>query len=62
MNAHYTPRWPLNTRELEQALRAAIALADTGEIYLEHLPETIRTYAPRAWPTCGSKSASCASG
>ena len=38
--------WPLNIRELEQALRAAVALTDTGEIRLEHLPEVIRTYAP----------------
>jgi transcriptional regulator of acetoin/glycerol metabolism len=38
--------WPLNIRELEQALRAAVMLADTGEIRLEHLPEAIRTYAP----------------
>jgi transcriptional regulator of aromatic amino acid metabolism len=38
--------WPLNIRELEQALRAAVALADTGELRLEHLPEAIRTYAP----------------
>jgi len=40
--------WPLNIRELEQALRAAVMLADTGEIRLEHLPEAIRTYAPLA--------------
>jgi len=38
--------WPLNIRELEQALRAAVALTDTGEIRLEHLPEAIRTQAP----------------
>ena len=38
--------YPLNIRELEQALRAAVALADGGEIRLEHLPETIRTYRP----------------
>jgi DNA-binding NtrC family response regulator len=36
--------WPLNIRELEQALRAAVALTETGEIRLEHLPEGIRTY------------------
>ncbi len=36
--------WPLNIRELEQALRAAVALTDTGEIRLEHLSEAIRTY------------------
>jgi len=38
--------WPLNIRELEQALRAAVALTDAGEIQLEHLSEAIRTYAP----------------
>jgi DNA-binding NtrC family response regulator len=36
--------WPLNIRELEQALRAAVALADTGEIRFDHLSEAIRTY------------------
>jgi transcriptional regulator of acetoin/glycerol metabolism len=40
--------WPLNIRELEQALRAAVALTDTGEIRLEHLSEAIRTYTPPA--------------
>jgi DNA-binding NtrC family response regulator len=38
--------YPLNIRELEQALRAAIALADGGELRLEHLPEAIRAYRP----------------
>jgi len=38
--------WPLNIRELEQALRTAVALTETGEIRLEHLSETIRTYTP----------------
>jgi transcriptional regulator of aromatic amino acid metabolism len=49
---HYAARalfryaWPLNIRELEQALRVAVALTDTGEIQLEHLSEAIRTYTP----------------
>jgi transcriptional regulator with AAA-type ATPase domain len=43
--------WPLNVRELEQALRAAVALADTGEIRFDHLPEAIRMYQP---PTVAS--------
>ncbi len=34
--------YPLNVRELEQALRAAAVLADGREIRLEHLPEAIR--------------------
>ena len=38
--------WPLNIRELEQILRAAVALTDTGEIRFDHLSEAIRTYAP----------------
>jgi DNA-binding NtrC family response regulator len=38
--------WPLNIRELEQALRAAVALADTGEIRFDHLSESLRTYTP----------------
>jgi transcriptional regulator of acetoin/glycerol metabolism len=38
--------YPLNIRELEQALRTAVALADGREIRFEHLPETIRTYRP----------------
>ncbi len=38
--------WPLNVRELEQALRAAVALTDTGEVRFEHLPEAIRAYVP----------------
>jgi DNA-binding NtrC family response regulator len=38
--------WPLNIRELEQTLRSAVALADTGEIRFEHLSEAIRTYLP----------------
>jgi len=40
--------YPLNVRELEQALRAAVVLADGGEIRLEHLPDAIRGYAPPA--------------
>lgn len=35
--------YPLNIRELEQALRAAVALGD-GEIRLEHLPEAMRRH------------------
>jgi len=38
--------WPLNIRELEQALRAAAALTESGEIRLEHLLEAIRAFAP----------------
>jgi len=38
--------WPLNIRELEQALGAAVALTDSGEIRLEHLSGAIRTHVP----------------
>ncbi len=38
--------YPLNIRELEQALRTAMALAGGRQIALEHLPEAIRTYRP----------------
>jgi DNA-binding NtrC family response regulator len=34
--------WPLNVRELEQALGAAAALAVDGRITLAHLPEAVR--------------------
>ena len=33
--------WPLNIRELEQTLSAALALSGTGSIELDHLPETV---------------------
>ena len=39
--------YPLNVRELEQALRAAVVLAEGGEVKLEHLPEAMRE-APAA--------------
>ncbi|MBK9035327.1 MAG: sigma 54-interacting transcriptional regulator [Myxococcales bacterium] len=39
--------YPLNIRELEQAVRTALVLADTGELRLEHLAEAIRTAGPR---------------
>jgi len=34
--------WPLNIRELEQALRAAVAVAKEAPIRLEHLPADVR--------------------
>ncbi len=40
--------YPLNVRELEQALHAAVVLAEGGEIKLEHLPEAIREHVPVA--------------
>jgi transcriptional regulator with AAA-type ATPase domain len=44
-------RWPLNIRELEQALRAATALCDGRQIRLEHLPAVIRDHQPLAAAT-----------
>ena len=38
-------RWPLNVRELEQALSVAALLANDGVIDLAHAPESIRTPA-----------------
>jgi transcriptional regulator with PAS, ATPase and Fis domain len=35
--------WPLNTRELEHALAAAVAIAETNEVAPAHLPEEIRS-------------------
>ncbi len=37
---HYD--WPLNVRELDQALNAALALADGAAVGLEHLPRPVR--------------------
>jgi transcriptional regulator with GAF, ATPase, and Fis domain len=36
-------RWPLNVRELEKCLAAALALAPDGHIDLEHLPPSLRS-------------------
>src|SRR6266478_8985940 len=38
-------RWPLNVRELEKALQAAVLLAGSEPIGLRHLPPTIRILA-----------------
>jgi DNA-binding NtrC family response regulator len=38
--------YPLNVRELEQALRAAVVLADGKQIRFEHLPAAIRDHRP----------------
>jgi DNA-binding NtrC family response regulator len=40
--------FPLNIRELEQALRAAVVLAGRGDLKAEHLPASIREYQPPA--------------
>jgi transcriptional regulator of acetoin/glycerol metabolism len=40
--------FPLNIRELEQALRAAVVLAGRGDLKAEHLPQSIREYQPPA--------------
>jgi transcriptional regulator with AAA-type ATPase domain len=38
--------WPLNIRELEQSLSAAVALSDGGQIRIEDLPAALRDYDP----------------
>ena len=40
-----THDWPLNIRELEQALSGALALSGTGPIDVDHLPETLAGFA-----------------
>jgi DNA-binding NtrC family response regulator len=40
--ALFAYHWPLNVRELEQCLAAAVVLADDGVIALEHLPDALR--------------------
>jgi transcriptional regulator with GAF, ATPase, and Fis domain len=49
---HY--HWPYNVRELEAAVRRAIAVAEGGEIDSKHLPETLeqamQTYGQRTEP------------
>ncbi len=46
--------WPLNIRELEQALAAAVALAPAGEIALAHLPPPLRAAAAAAPTTAAA--------
>ncbi len=42
--------WPLNVRELEQALATAHVLAGTEAIRAEHLPDSVRTGRPPGAP------------
>ncbi len=42
--------WPLNVRELEQALATAAVLAGAGPIGADHLPESIRAGRPPGAP------------
>jgi DNA-binding NtrC family response regulator len=42
--------WPLNVRELEQALATAQVLAGTEAIRAEHLPDTVRSGRPPGAP------------
>jgi DNA-binding NtrC family response regulator len=43
-------RWPLNVRELDQAIAAAVAVARTDRIGVEDLPDHIRELARAAMP------------
>ncbi len=40
--------WPMNVRELEHSLHAAITIAEDGEINLESLPKALRERRPNA--------------
>ena len=42
--------WPLNIRELEQALATAQVLAGTAAVRAEHLPDTVRSGRPPGAP------------
>jgi len=42
--------WPLNVRELEQALATAQVLAGSEPIRAEHLPDSVRTGRPPGAP------------
>lgn len=42
--------WPLNVRELERAIEAAIALSDGRRIELQHLAPEVRGFDPRQEP------------
>jgi transcriptional regulator with GAF, ATPase, and Fis domain len=42
--------WPLNVRELEKVLEAALALAGDKELDLEHLPQAVREAKGRPKP------------
>ncbi|HEY1552359.1 MAG TPA: sigma 54-interacting transcriptional regulator [Kofleriaceae bacterium] len=41
-------RWPLNIRELDQAIAAAVAVAQTDRVDLQQLPEQVAGRAPAA--------------
>ena len=38
--------WPLNVRQLERTVQAAVALSDDDRLELAHLPEDVRSYQP----------------
>jgi len=45
--ALFASDWPLNVRELEKALEAALVLSKDGAIELEHLPQSVRSPATK---------------
>jgi transcriptional regulator of acetoin/glycerol metabolism len=51
--------WPLNVRELDHALAAALAVADGAEIALSHLPASLRS-PPASAPPAPAPAASTA--
>ncbi|HKE13303.1 MAG TPA: sigma 54-interacting transcriptional regulator, partial [Kofleriaceae bacterium] len=56
-SAFFTYSYPMNVRELEQALGAAVALASSSEIGLDHLPGAIRSAALAAHVQLGPEDA-----
>ena len=50
VSALYSHDWPLNVRELERALAAALAVATEGRIKLSHLPTAFATPGPPETP------------
>ncbi len=49
--------WPLNVRELEKCLGAAVVLSDGGRIALEHLPPTLRAFESNGVAAAGEPAA-----
>ena len=50
--------WPLNVRELEQAVASALLLRGEGPIDVGHLPESVRAVPARPVPTTGTSAES----
>jgi transcriptional regulator of acetoin/glycerol metabolism len=51
VEALLTYDWPFNVRELEAAVRRAVAVADGAPLEVRHLPPSIASVAPPAYQT-----------